>query len=483
MPSALTQRALVRINDSGYTRAKKLATLALRTNVDGKGNTTAQGYQSAIATLSPYLQSQNSKEALDAQVVLAGYNNSLTKTTNQKRDQNEAVSSYKLQEADAYFTKFDGDIGSFRNPTDLIDTTSKSLDTLLVSVIDTIQNKKADGESTDALYAYYNDLAKRASDMRELSNKFQKGELPAGQALDGYGYYVNTDPITGQVRGAALIPVNNPPAGLTDGYKRLDATSKVGESVLPVYAPAQKTSDGSYVARVGTNTWSGSDSGALAGEKNAANFTDGKFSIKDTNAFPLATTNIDKGSFVKGYSGKDAEGNPVETIYYKGQDNKLYSVDQNTIDTFKKDPLLANKLSGYVQQLSPSEINDLKGTAQPFTPDRIGYESKITSMNQQTAAAQAEADRLNPTGFFDKAKLIGGEIMDSLKTKNGGRNLLSAPATDGGTPAPDTTPTNSFFNRKNAPNKPDSAPTGANAQSIIDSGKAIFSGAKSFFNK
>lgn len=465
MPSALTQRALTRIADSGYARAKKLATIAIKTNVDSKGNPTEQGYQSAIALLTPYLQSGNEKESLDAQSLLAGYNNSVTKIGKGKRDQNEAVSSFKLQEADAYFTKFDGDIGSFRNPEDLIDTTSKSLDTLLVSLIDTINQKKADGESTDSLYAYYNDLEKRAGDMRELSNKFNKGELPTGQALDGYGYYVDTDPITGAVRGAALIPVNNQPDKLTSGYRRLETSATIGNSKLPVYAPAQQQGDGSYVSRVGSSIYSGSGSGSLSGEKNSAE--DGTFSIKDTTAFPLASTNIQKGSFVRGYSGKDTEGNPVESIFYKGQDDKLYAVDQSTIDQFKQDPLLANKLSGYVQQLSPTEISDLKGTAKPFTPDRLGYESKITDLTQQAATAQAESDRLNPDGFFAKAKVMGGQVIDELKAKGG--SLLSQAQ-----PSSEVAPRQSFFNRKNEPNKPDTAPTGSNAASIIEGGKGFF---------
>lgn len=474
MPSALTQRALTRIADSGFSRAKKIAALSTKTNVNSKGQTTEQGYQAAIAALTPYLQSSNEKEALDAQIAIAGYNNALNKVVTGKRDQNEAVSSFKLQEADAYFTKFDGDVGSFRNPTDLIDTTSQSLDTLLVSLIDTIDKKHADGESTDALYAYYKDLNKRANDMRDLKNKFQKGELPSGQSLDGYGYYVDTDPITGQVRGAALIPVNNPPSGLIDGYKRLDATSQVGNSMLPVYAPAQKTSDGSYVARIGSNTWSGSDSGALTGEKDASNLTDGKFTIKDSVAYPLASTNIQKGSFVRGYSGKDAEGNPVETMFYRGNDNKLYNVDQSTLEEFKKDPLLSQKLGGYVQQLSPTEIKELQAEAKPFTPDRLSYESKITDMNAKTAAAQAESDRLNPEGFFAKAKVLGSQVIDELKNTP----TLGTKTQDGV-----SAPRKSFFDRTNVPNKPDSAPTGENAKSIIDSGKKFFGAAKSFVNQ
>lgn len=477
MPSALTQRALTRIADSGYSRAKKLATIAIKTNVDSKGSPTEQGYQSAIALLTPYLQSGNEKEALDAQSILAGYTNSVTKIGSSKRDQNEAVSSFKLQEADAYFTKFDGDIGSFRNPTDLIDTTSEALDTLLVSLIDTIDQKEADGESTDALVSYYKDINKRASDMRDLRNKFQRGELPTGQSLDGYGYYVDTDPITGAVRGAALIPVSNPPEKLTQGYRRLDATSQVGEAMLPVYAPAQETSDGSYVSRIGSNVWTGTAQGALSGEKDASNLTEGKFSITDTNAFPLSSTRIDKGSFVRGYSGKDAEGNPVESIFYRGQDDKLYNVDQATVEQFKQDPLLAGKLNGYVQQLSPTEIKELKAEAKPFTPERIGFESRITDMNIKTAEAQAESDRLNPDGFFAKAKVIGGQVFDELKSK--GRNLAtSAPA-----PTEEVAPRASFFNRTNQPNKPDSAPTGSNANSIIEQGKSFFRDAKNLLSK
>ena len=47
--------------------------------------------------------------------------------------------------------------------------------------------------------------------MRDLRSKFERGELGEGQMLDGFGYYVDTNPLDGSIRGAALLPVGLAP--------------------------------------------------------------------------------------------------------------------------------------------------------------------------------------------------------------------------------------------------------------------------------
>lgn len=467
MASPLTQRALQSIADTGFARAKKLADLAVKTNTDSSGSPTARGYEQALSYLQPYIDSGKKNEAVDAQRLIAGYGNSLDKLSSKKRDQSETVAAFKLQELDSYFTTFDGDAGSFRNPGSLIGSTSEALDSLVLGVINAIDEKQANNDSTDALYAYMNDLNKRAETMRDLRNKFEKGEL-TGKTLDGFGYYVDTNPLDGSVRGAALLPVGLAPEGITSGYRRLEATTNIGGALLPIYTPAQQGATGEYTARVGDAVWTGSGSGALpAGNAGQSKnlFQEGGFDISDSSVFPVRKSSLDKGSFGKGFIGRDAEGNPVESIFYRGADNKLYSVDQTTVERFKQDPLLSKKLDGYVAQFSPTEVRELSKEAVPFSEERIGRESKISGLQSQQDVFQAESDRMQGLGFFGQLKEGFGIMAERSRAATEARR-----------------PATSFFESKNAPDKPEE-PTnvGASTPDLIEQGKTFFRNATSGF--
>ena len=453
-----TQRVLTRIQNSGFARAKKLADLAIKTNVDGSGRTTSFGYQQAISYLQPFIASGNQNEALDAQRLIASYGNSFTKLDKKEKDQTETVAAFKLQELDSYFTTADGDVGSFRNPTDLIGTTSEALDNLVLGVINAIDEKQANNDSTDALYGYLNDLNKRADSLRDLRNKFESGEL-SGRTLDGFGYYVDTNPLDGSVRAAALLPAGMAPDGLASGYRRIEATANVGGALLPVYAPATQDALGEYTVRVGDAVWAGSGSGALQARdaKNSkALFAEGGFNIADSTSFPVRKSGIEKGSFGRGFIGRDREGNPVESVFYRGANNKLYKVDQSTLEQFKSDPILKGKLDGYVTQFSPTEAQELSREAVPFTADRTARESKIFGFQEEAKAFQAEAD-----AYDAEAGSFFGRVKGTLKSMFGGGEEPSAPRS-------------SFFGAKNEPNKPDEAPTGGSAEDIVESGNSFF---------
>jgi len=457
MASPLTQRALQSIADTGFTRAQKLADLSIKINTDSSGGATKRGYEQAIGYLQPYIDSGKKNEAIDAQRAIAGYNNSLDKLNSKERDQNETVAAFKLQEYDSYFTSFDGDTGGFRDPSSLIGTTSDSLDSLVLGVINAIDDKQAKGDSTDQLYGYLNDLNKRADIMRDLRNRFEKGQL-TGQTLDGFGYYVDTNPLDGSVRAAALIPAGIAPADVTKGFHRLEATTNVGGALLPVYAPAQQNALGEYTARVGDATWNGTGQGTLQASNASQSknlFQEGGFSISDGAVFPVRSSSLDKGAFGRGFIGRDSNGNPVESIFYRGVDNKLYSVDQATLDSFQKDPQLSKKLDGYVTQFSPTETKNLMKDATPFAPDRIGRESKISGLQTQADAAQAEADRMQGMGFFEKLK-----------------SGFTAPSSQ--TPAIPEEPKASFFDNKNNPTKPQEPTISNSAPDIVEQGKSFF---------
>ena len=466
MASPLTKRALTRIADDGFAKAKKMANLSLKINVNDSGVTNARGYQEAITLLQPYILSGKEKDAIDAQALIAGYNNSLTKLSKKERDQNETVSAFKLQEQDAYFTSFDGDVGGFRDPSALVGATSESLDNLVLGVMNAIDEKEANNESTDTLHVYMNELNERADTMRDLRQRFESGELGEGQMLDGFGYYVDTNPLDGSVRAAAFLPVGLAPNDMTKGYRRIEATTKVGSALLPVYAPVVKDQNGEYVARVGDATWSGTDTGALRAKDAGASkslFKEGEFDIKNTATFPVRTSKVDKGQFGVGLIGRDSEGNTVEGMFYRGTNGKLYSVDSNTIEQFKQDPILNSKLNGYVTRFSPTEAKELSKESVPMAEDRVGKESRISGFQKHADELQAESNRLSDTSFFSAQGRQN--IKDGLVANN---------------PVPESQP--SFFGAKNVPNKPEEAPVGANPDAIVEKGKSFFRTVGGFFS-
>ena len=91
-------------------------------------------------------------------------------------------------------------------------------------------------------------------------------------------------------------------------------------------------------------------------------------------------------------------------MFYRGNDNKLYSVDQTTLEKFKQDPVLNQKLDGYVARFSPTETKDLIKESVPFSDERISREGVLTGFQSEASSAQAEADRLQNLGFFGRIK-------------------------------------------------------------------------------
>lgn len=406
-PISPREMVAAQLKGSGFTRAKKIADLTIKASTDSTRKATSRGYEQAIQILTPYIDAPGN-QGIDAQRIIAGYNNSLNNLAQKERNQNETVSAFKLQELDSYFTSFDGgDSGGFRNPANLINATSESLDNTLLGVLNAIDEKQATNQSTDVLRGYLSDLQQRADIMRDLKNRFNSGELAQNQVLDNFGYYVDTNPIDGSIRRAALLPAGIAPEGIAAGFKRLDATAKFGSALLPIYAPYQKDAQGNYMAKIGDASWSGSGDGALTADKAITSqnlFGEGEFDITDKNKFAIRENQINKGSFGKGFIGRDANGQPVESILYRGNNNKLYSVNQNMIDKFQQDPVLSQKLNGYVPQFSPSEMTNLYKEATPMPDERIAPESKITGLTAEAQKAQAEASRIQELGFFGKIK-------------------------------------------------------------------------------
>lgn len=397
--SGLSLRALTRVQatKSGLPQAKKLADLYIKSHTNDAGDVVDPNvYQYAIDTyLAPFAGQ------VDADRAIATYANKVKDISSKARTLEDTVAGFKRQELDSWFNNVDGDVG-FRNPEVLAMNTSQALDNVLVQVLNAIDERRASNQSIDSLVTYADTLAQRADSMRDLSNKLVSGQLPSDQALDGYGYFVDTNPLDGSVRGAALVPVNNAPEDITKGMRRVEANAPLGTGKVPVYLPAQQDESGYWVAQIGSNKFSGSGTGALMGDK--TDFEKDNFNINDNTRYPVKTTTLNPGDFGRIPLGaRDESGKPIDSIIYKGFDNKLYNLDNPDVyAAVKGDQFLGKKLDGYVTRLSPLEAQDVRTQVQPLSTDVVARSSKIMNLQSEAATARAEADRLENRGFFEK---------------------------------------------------------------------------------
>lgn len=515
MPSALTLRALQSIGDSGFAQAKRLASLALvkDENRDSAGKPTAKGYQEAMTYLQPFVNSSNPSESVQAQTILAQYGNSVAGLTSKQVDQEQTVSRFKLQENANYFNSEDTDVGGFRDPASIVRSTAENLSNLQAKVMSAIDQRKSDGQPTESLETYANDLAKRADSMRELNNRLNKGELANGQSLDGYAYVVKNNPNDGSVSAAAVIPMGMGVPGIDTRAVRLNSSVNLSNgALLPVMANANQNSDGSVSANVYGNTWNGA-SGNKALEPTDGNVFSGQgnFGLSDRKTFPAATPGVKNGEFGYGYTGLNADGTVKSSMFYRGLDGKLYNVDSETAASLSSDPMMKSKLSS-AMDLSPVVASSLAKEAVPMqgtTPVGKDLQSvKIAGM--QTDANSASAEALKQNSFFGLAKetalgLIPGHIANSgqggvsgaaVKQLNGlgdayaksqpspVASLIAGPivgpaiaeanmvvnAVSGAVDA-----AKSFFGAKNRQNKPDAMPPTQNSPAdFTERGKEIF---------
>ena len=488
------KRMFTTVPGNGFANAKRSATYALKRNLDSNFNPTEKSYREAMSYLEPYLDSSNESLSLQAQNIYAGYENSIGKMAKKAIDQNETVASLKKQEREAYFTSFDsGDSAenSMRNPSQIILDASYELDKVLLQVQSAIDDKIDTNESDDALKTYKEELSKRASVFRELKNKINSGEPLEGQEINGLGYYVDSDPDSGAIRGAGIIPILDAPEGIGKGFKRIDSTAGIFGATIPVFAPSITDAEGKYFAKIGNYKWTDMGDATLTSDaQNSATgivpkiLNSGGFDISDRNLFPSAKRDIKRGEFGTGFVGLDKEGNEITATFFKGHDGKIYSVDESTREKFMKDPILSKKLSGYIPSFGGDEVKNFAVQSTQMSDDRISTESRLFNSLESAAAYRAESDRMQNRGFFQEF----GDGLTTLNQKYGGA------AEDMAAPQPAPTDINAqdpnmfstqtkdttFFAAKNTPNKPDAQSVQNSAPDLIDKGKSFF---RNVYNK
>lgn len=417
---ALGTRALSRVQStgSGLGNAKKLADLYIKTHTNDSGDVTDPEVYSYVVNniLAPYAGT------IDGQRTIAGYQNKFKDLSSKAVEDDASAAAFKQNELDAIYMRDDGVI---RDPATMAQTTSLVLDDLLVKVDAAIASQNAANKSTASLAAYRRDLANRADGMRDLTNAIASGTAPPN--LDGYGMYVRTSPLDGSFYGVAFLPVDSAPTEITNGMKRVENAGTVGNSKLPVYLPTVKNADGDVVAKFGNNTWTGSsEDPTLSPDKTSPNFGDAatpfSLDLRDSEdspyAFNIKKNDIPPLGFGQAATGRSVNGIPEIATYFRGADNKVYQLDQPTLQKFQQDPIMREKLGSYITTLSPDEVKGL-GTVSPIADDQgndIYRTSRTAVLRENVAASQQEQAKLaGQQAFFDTLLAPQDAVVGAVK--------------------------------------------------------------------
>lgn len=441
--ATLGTRAISRVQGgSGISQAKKLADLYVSTNTGSDGDVTDPAvYDNAIKNiLAPYAAT------VDGQNAIADYNNKKKALTAKQADVNRDVSALKLKEYSAFYVDDDGqDDTSFRNPAWVAQVTSESLDMILAETVSTIDERRSQGKSIAELQTYLSDLIKRSDRMRTLSDSLND-DNGASVNLDGYGYYLDTDPNTGQIRGASFMPTDVPFADLAQGTTRTDSKVKVGNKTVPVYLPSVKADDGTSKTVFGGKEYTG-DSNLLSGN-------DAEIALSDRNSYKSVDSKFEIGKAYKAFNGKtNIDGSSQSDYFYVGRDNKMYRFSDNDPNgkAFLDSLRSVGAIGANIPKISPIDAQSYSTNPLPSEPSFTQSEqrgAKIRTLQTEASAMQAEADRQENLGSLGQTFEGGADLV-----KKG----ISA--------------VSSFFGRKNRPNQPETPPPAP-----IDSGKSFFMG-------
>lgn len=467
MPSLLGNRSFATTGKgsggTAITRAKKLADLYIRNNTNEAGVVTDPAVYEYVTNniLAPYA------DDLSIQQKIASYSNNVKKLKATAFDQDNTLATFKQNVTDALYTR--GSVG--RDPAKMALFSATALYNVQSSLDNAIAYAAATGKSTDKLDAYRKEVTQMASDQRDLVNQLNSGTNP--QNLDGYGYFVKTNPVDGSLVGVALLPVNSAPSDIKQGMKRVDNNIGINGSNLPVYLPVTKDSNGVLTAKLYNNTWTGGESDPTLSGDNTPDFQNkNTFDIRDVTKFPIKKNDISPGNFAKVPAGYGSDGLPAYTYLYRGADSKVRKLDQAGLDAFKNDPIFGSKVSDLdrIQLLAPDEVKGL-GQIDNFDPSEVSKWSgkmKLDSALADQAAAQKNLDDFenNPavrafSGFQNATDKIGDALSSAVGSVVNGVGSF-------------------FSNRKNKQNKPDQAPQGDktsyNAPDVVNNGKKFFSG-------
>ena len=328
--------------------------------------------------------------------------------------------------------------------------TSQSLDMILAETLDTREQKAAAGKDTSDLDSYITELTRRSDRMRKLSDNLDAG-LPVD--ADGYGYYVDSDPNTGVIRGAAFMPTDTGFTELAKGTIRTDSMVTAGQSKIPVYLPYVKAEDGTTKAMFGSTQYTGDNSLLTGGETDVA--------LSDRTKYEGNLSTIETNKLYQTFTGKtNIDGTYKKDYMYISPENKIFRFGE---DDPKGKQLIESmrSITGVttIPRLSPADVSQFYTEPLPDDSTQITdaakhnylYTSAIADQAQYDAQAQALNYRGSLELFKDNVVEGAGKVMSGIS---------------------------SFFGRKNRPNVPNAPTQSINGQSsgadVTDSGAGFF---------
>lgn len=429
-------RAFQTISDNGFANAKKLATLTLKKdklNNDGK-NTTA-GYEQAMAIIAPFQVSSNEKQSLDAQNIFTGYEVVWQSLSEEALRTKTTTEEFKLQEQEIYW-RHPGDISDekIRDPLELIRGAAIDLGELELAVQGVIEARSLRGENTASLQNYLIDLNDRGQQYRDLWGRIVDGEVIPGETIDGFAYIVDADQNDEEhrVNRVGIVPTSNPPTGMLDGLYRINENANIGGGLMPVRGRISTVKDASnnFVSYIGGAKYDTPEKGSLLmrSGKSSIKFEEDNFSI-NRNDIGLMGNDIKRGTFSKGFTGVDTNGDAVESYFFVGSVGNVFSLDKKSQSELSGDPLWADKYKN-ARILSPSLAKGFLSSSEikPLSQDKLMRENRISELSRPPLPLE----RKESPGFFETA----GKLITGARQQRG----FSTPS-----------------ERKNVPNQPEEA--------------------------
>jgi len=307
------------------------------------------------------------------------------------------------------------------------------LDRLVAEAILAGNEQREAGKDASEIDNYLFDLNRKADRMRSVVTQIENGQT--GE-LDGYGYFVDSDPNTGAIRGATFAPTDIKVDDISTNKTRTDSAIKISGADVPIYLNYIKSSSGQLVSKFGGTTYQGDTNMLSGGEKSVV--------LADPSKYKFDGTFLDRGKVYQTFTGETyQDGSPKKKLLYRGFDDKVYSFNDD--DQQGKALIESLKSVGSVDPNNIPRINPFTATrivANPLsssTQDQGARAAKIIPLQREAEVAQKESDRINSLGSF-------GLIGEGIK---------------------------SFFGNKNAPNKPEVAPT-RTSEDVIDKGNTFF---------
>lgn len=434
---ALGSRAISRLPGSGnggFSGAKKLADLYAATNTNDSGEVKDPAVYDKIINdiLSPYAGT------VDGQNLIADYTNKKKKLEFDKAESDTTVGSLRQKEYSAWYVNDDGeDAVSFRNPAWVAQVTSESLDMILAEALDTRDKLAGQNKSTADIDSYITELSRRSERMRTVSTQLADG----GEAnLDGYGYYVDSDPNTGVIRGASFMPTDVNFNTLAENKIRTKGTVDINGKKVPVYLPYIESEDGTKKAMFGGTEYTGT-SNLLEGEENVA--------LTDRTKYSHALATIEMNKIYSTFTGKtNVDGSYKKDYIYVSPENKVYRFGEDDARGKELIDSMRN-IAGVtdIPRLSPADARDFYSEPLPDDSAPIVRSATQTAKMDRFAREQAVYD----AEVANYQNSLAGQVNNQIdRGVEGAKSMFQS--------------VKSFFSRKNEPNKPDQPVASVNGQ-------------------